>query len=112
MRTPLLACAGGVLAVALSVSASAGVPERQPTAARLTVSNVDFNDRASVETFYADLQRAAHTACDSRLADRAAREADAACMRAAADAAVARLSRPVLTAMHQTRAPTAYAVGY
>jgi UrcA family protein len=109
LKLSLAACAA---VLALSGPALADDAARAPTAVVLPVGPVDFSNSAAVTAFYAELQQAAHAACDSRLADRDARDADAACARAAADAAVARLARPILTAMHQTRSATALARGY
>lgn len=113
MRQIVLACAAaGFLLTAVAGRAQAAPSDREPAAAFLATDKVDFQNPASVDAFYVRLERAVREVCDSRITDRSTRREDAACMRKATEAAVAKLSRPLLTAAHQARSRTAYARGY
>jgi UrcA family protein len=113
MFNPATAAAAAIaLSLAAAGAAHADAYARDAVLADVQVHGVDFQQSPSVKGLYARLERAAWSVCDSRINDREARRADAACRRQAIDSAVARLSKPMLTAMHQTRSQTLYARGY
>lgn len=101
-----------LLALVAAAPAHAGALDRQPVAAEVRLDTVDFQDARSVKALYQRLERTAWSVCDSRINDRTVRRQDAACRREAVEKAVAQLSKPMLTAMHQTRSQTMYARGY
>jgi UrcA family protein len=106
----LIACAAAGLLLAGQVQAAPS--EREASAAFVPTTRVDFQDPAAVRVFYSQLERTARQVCDSKISDRSMRREDAACVREATQEAVAKLSRPLLTAAHQTRSRTAFASGY
>ncbi len=112
MRIAAIACAAGLLLTGLAGQAQAAGSDREPSAAFLPTAGVDFQDPAAVRAFYLKLERTVREVCDSGVSDRSMRRQDAACAREATQAAVARLSRPLLTAVHQTRSRMALASGY
>lgn len=111
MRTLLIVAAtAGLLA---SAAAAATPAAREPTAAPVPLTSVDFANPASVQAFYAKLRRTARDVCNSNISfDRATKREDAACMRKSLDRAVGQLNRPILTARHQARNETRYATGF
>ena len=70
----------------------------------IAVAGVNFSDRAAVQDFYAKLTRIASAACDSYSANSRVTAQDRLCTDRAVAKAVETLNRPVLTAMHETRA--------
>jgi UrcA family protein len=114
MNKFLLTACASALALTFASQAFAGqrADERAPTAAQVALTQVDFQNPSAVKAFYSRLARTARDVCDSGISDRAIRKEDAACARASMDRAVSQLSRPLLTARHQTRSETAYARGY
>lgn len=104
-----------VLAVSALASAAqaAGNPADAPAARRLSTANVDFTSSDQVKAFHQRLHRAAREACNSgyviatQLVD-----ADRQCTEAALAQAVAKVDRPMLTAMQQQRQTTMTARGY
>ena len=111
MRIVIACAAAGLLLTGLAGQAQAAPSEREPTAVFIPTAQVDFQDPVSVRAFYSRLERTARQVCDSRISDRSMKREDAACMREATRDAVARLSRPLLTAAYQTRR-TGLASGY
>ena len=74
----------------------------EPASLRVETAGVDFRNAASVEAFYAKLQRSALFVCGYSMdKDRAAQAKDRACADAALRDAVGAINRPTLTAMHQ-----------
>jgi UrcA family protein len=106
--------AAAVLALGLTAvgASAASAEDRVRVAARVPLRAVDFRQPESVQAFYTRLERAASDVCNSHVNEFDALEADAACKRATLDAAVAKLSKPVLTAMHQTQSENRYARGF
>lgn len=106
--------AAAVIAISLAAAgaAQADAYARDAVAVDVPLQGVDYLQPQAVKGLYARLERAAWSVCDSRINDKLARQADAACRRQAIDAAVARLSKPTLTALHQTRSQALYARGY
>ncbi len=112
MRIATACAAAGLLLAGLASQAQAVPSEREPAAAFVPTAQVNFQDPAAVHAFYSRLERAARQVCDSKISDRSMKREDAACVREATQEAVAKLSRPLLTAAHQTRSRTAFAAGY
>lgn len=113
MRIAAACAAASLLLAGAAPQIALGAPsEREPNAAFVATSGVDFQDAASVRAFYADLERTARRVCDSKISDRSMRREDAACVRQTMDDAVAKVSRPLLAAAHQTRGRTGLASGY
>lgn len=106
-------------ALAASVLASAGAaaagtnPADAPAARRLSTANVDFSNPEQVKTFHQRLHRAAREACNSGyLIATQLIDADRVCTEQALAEAVAKVDRPMLTAMQQQRQQTMTARGY
>jgi UrcA family protein len=107
-----------IAALAASVFAGVGAAAAAPTVdapatRRLSVSKVDFSNPEAVRTLHQRLHRAAREACNSgyiiatQLID-----ADRTCTEQALAQAVAKVDRPMLTAMQQQRQTTMTARGY
>ena len=107
LKTALAAAVTACTLVAVAGQAQALTVERDVNLATVAARDVDFQNPASVDSFYKKLRVAAREACHSRNPyDRKVVLADRACAEQAVNQAVASLSRPLLTARAQTAGPS------
>ncbi|HTI67951.1 MAG TPA: UrcA family protein [Caulobacteraceae bacterium] len=112
MRALTVAVAATCL-LAGAVAGQVQAADRDASAERLVVGNVDFRDAGQVRAFHKRLQQAALFVCGvSSEADREQREADRACAEKAVRDAVNSLDRPLLTATYQQAGAPMIARGY
>jgi UrcA family protein len=99
---------------AASLVAGFGVAQaEEPATRRISTAKIDFSNPQSVKVLHERMRRAAREACNSgyviatQLVD-----ADRACTEQTLAEAVAKVDRPLLTAMQQQRQQTMTARGY
>jgi UrcA family protein len=99
------AAATAALAFSFATTAVLAIPAgREVTTVQVDYGDLDLGSADGAATLYRRIQSAARTACgERRLLPLYLRAADAACVRDAISAAVARVDQATLTALHRER---------
>ena len=112
MRNLKIIAAALVLTAAVAGQSQAreAIPDREPAAEHIQVSQIDWRDPAQVKAAYKRLQQAALFVCGVGQGSDAA--ADRACAEKALRDSVDAVNRPMLTAIHQQAGAPMLARGY